>query len=1134
MTSFELDDIYQYLSPTEAQNKGLTTARNIEEVFRRVMLDPRGAYHTWEEIKKNVNEYFNVKASADEKDAISKTLHVISDVGHLDLKDKDYWCDANRGAETVDNIYDCVKRTLVKASDSKLKKLSVFVSRDPDRTPGTRGVNDIDKFLNYTPPIVAASMQPYLDVEIEVIDPPQSKESKFLSYMTTSPSTMRFLLGAVDSTLSPVDSAIINADIDSQQDPESKDDKTIRRHFSGMETFLSPQTLTNMDGLAGDGVARIAPVKPFLPLASLEDLNINIVNNGANGDHKTAAMRLRVHDKARLAEFRNFIRPGGQASLRVWTTYGWLTAPYHEIGKNSYSDLINSRMLMRECWSPYDVQFAFDQSGQVVFTMQMITFGNRKVKETNIAMLPGFDNSQSQTKQLLEVMKAIGEFLNLTKSDQKFSLPATYEKILNEAASKGHFHDLKDVGNVENIIRNIRTSLKSGGIDPQKIDDLAENLRKIKDSKGVGLYDKLKGTTAIDIETRLSDLNKSKDPFLYTSDSATKKEKFFPKKCDFPNLIEGYKKRLAGDQNHDKEVRDSITGKNADPVLKQKIQKLNLKKAPDVVSFGTLFLNFVIPALSSQNEADDIQVYFYPLGSQCGPASGVSIAEFPISMEKFAYDYYESLRALGSETLTIPQFMKVLQNQLEDIRSIGYGMSDMYSLSLPGKREAEKKQSTKDKKYDFGTAEAEWAGKYGAWKPPIMEMTIETGDTSVNPEGFDIIRQLKSRRPAKSDKRPGDVKTVTRIHIYDKACAPYDLLQQVVDTGDGNLTLGVINQGKLGDMKSELSTYYSNKVFQALDEIAGVVPKGAGTKTSDTSKFEAAIDGPYGMTVKIPRDVQSFKQQLMHYFPKIVIGTNGSLVTGIGVSTKTDSNMGAANIIKAWKGMTSNAGPLMSPLEEPGHIPVVVNPIQITMTSWGVPIAHLQQTFFVDFGTGTTLDNLYKVSKVTHNIAQGKFVTSWTLIPSENSYFKFASPTSLQATVEKLAQQLNDQTYAEALGATKKAKKSKPATGKGQSGPGGKLPAKPAVPVTPAAVAPDAEAEKAEKAKAEAEKAKAKAKADAEEDRVRLRAAAQGVELGRDKNDKLIPIASSSEGPMSWVPPAKKGPDAAAAPDAGK
>jgi hypothetical protein len=43
----------------------------------------------------------------------------------------------------------------------------------------------------------------------------------------------------------------------------------------------------------------------------------------------------------------------------------------------------------------------------------------------------------------------------------------------------------------------------------------------------------------------------------------------------------------------------------------------------------------------------------------------------------------------------------------------------------------------------------------------------------------------------------------------------------------------------------------------------------------------------------------------------------------------------------------------------------------------GNPLATMAQYYFIDFQTGTTLDNIYIVTGLTHSFSPGKYETSW-------------------------------------------------------------------------------------------------------------------------------------------------------------
>ena len=61
---------------------------------------------------------------------------------------------------------------------------------------------------------------------------------------------------------------------------------------------------------------------------------------------------------------------------------------------------------------------------------------------------------------------------------------------------------------------------------------------------------------------------------------------------------------------------------------------------------------------------------------------------------------------------------------------------------------------------------------------------------------------------------------------------------------------------------------------------------------------------------------------------------------------------------------------------------VVVFPNTVSLSLVGMPMMTRGQTLFIDFGTNTSLDNIYTVKSVNHNISAGEFNTDLELVPS--------------------------------------------------------------------------------------------------------------------------------------------------------
>jgi hypothetical protein len=75
---------------------------------------------------------------------------------------------------------------------------------------------------------------------------------------------------------------------------------------------------------------------------------------------------------------------------------------------------------------------------------------------------------------------------------------------------------------------------------------------------------------------------------------------------------------------------------------------------------------------------------------------------------------------------------------------------------------------------------------------------------------------------------------------------------------------------------------------------------------------------------------------------------------------------------------------------------VLINPGTLTLSMLGNVCMTRGQNYFVDFNTGTTLDNAYAVTSVSHNLSPGKFTTSVTMM------------TVNSATMKSLATQLQE------------------------------------------------------------------------------------------------------------------------------
>jgi len=973
-----LESLYKFLEPSSQGGTSSGTAdtkpKSLEDMISEMILSTNGEFVTSEKMFKELSNHFTTRNTTEaEKKEASIKFQIITSKSEIQktIKLGDYFDKDTSGLATSDvlSIIDI-------ARDTPQFDITVFTTRGNFVSPSTRGTKNIDLFLNYMPPLVSAQLVPYLDVEFKIV----GASRKFLN----TPSQLRFLMGSkqLKDNLSGADAVMRDSSLF-----ESEKESDSRYSSVGMELFLMPQTLTNMEGL-GPSSDRLVRAKPFLPFASIESLDVAVANAGAGKfSHKTGNLKLKIHDKGRISEFSEFIRgASGINETIIWTTYGWL-APRNRGDADKYSEFINDNMLMRESWKIVNSQFSFDASGQVSVNLQLVSQAAKHLREISVS------ETVEAAKDFHAIIKAVNEVKQeLTSRENPFAISLESEQILNAGSTNGVFPDFQGA---KAAIPNLIASLKNTGLTQDDLKKLEENLNKL--TGGTYSYDQVKLSIGAEVKRKFEGLSFGTDPYLpregsqYFDSDVVKTITTFNSSKEYTRRAEALKK-LQDDNAKTRPISINID-----------------KKSVQVVSFGKLFLSFLLSsyAVSSFPKCNDLQIFFYGLNDQCGPISNHSIAEFPIDVTAVAYAYAEHIKTNNVETLDLQTFLKlVIESQFSDQRAIGYGMNSFFNAG--DSNDKEKTQLIKDPTVEAGYAK--WLSTYGGFKPPVIEMFVETGEAGSASKR--VIDNLKGGIIAQEAAGLDTTKTIVkRIHIYDKQSNPHRLAQMIIDAGD-NYEIGEINREKLrGEImdvlrgKSEAQLAALKRGLSPVDPKApDSVKKEAEAAGTITTKLRnvVVVDKPEGPTVKIGKDRESIRASLMRMVPTIAIGTNGTLVTAVNVASKTDGTMGAINIMNAAKGQAKGK-PTVSDngLEGIGGLPLRSVPVQLTMSSLGVPNAQLYQTFFIDFNTGTTLDNIYNCTQIQHNITPGKFITNWTFMPSDKGYGKFSAPPSVDSAISK-------------------------------------------------------------------------------------------------------------------------------------
>lgn len=825
---------------------------------------------------------------------------------------------------------------------------------------GVRNCDAVEFFLNYMPSIFPSMMIPFFEVEFDFPKTLPGTTPRDDVNFLNRPSLLRFLLGSVDLKTIPLTAA--DKSLIYSKKVLTRGNKIQEAYNTGMEMFTSPQTLVNMYGLQAALNPRVVDAKPFLPPATLTGGTINMMNAGAEAFvHMKASIQFTIHDKARISEFSEFFRIAqGTQDLTVWLTYGWI-APRGDTENDSYARFINQTMLKKVAFNIMNVSFSIDGSGQASMSVDLVQQGKSFVDSTQLTQE---DNSEfftaiKEIKRATEALEksktAIGDF---DPAFQTFKIVKDVQTGLGGFGAKSLSDQEKQ--QLQNLITEVNTDTRQV-LNPEVKKSLSDGLQAAQTLSGY--YDKqmnkLRSYARSYVKSKFDDCIKlsSLDPFL----PDRFKQKISINESSGATEYVLYKDSLLAE----------IEMMNKPPKVVQKNNKKTGTTQPvgtkRIVSFGKIFSSFCLPPLlmmGKEQGIDEIQVNFYQLNESCGPLSLQNIAEIPVDMDMLIEQFAVSAEQSGGEMMTLRSFIKTFNmSYLQDNRAIGYGLTALYEGFTIEKPE---EQSRKDKGFDFEKKRKEWGDKYGILRVPNLQIKLETSPKRTSGTYVDMLEQL--RNPTEDS-----TGTVMKIHIYDAHMNPYDNAKLTILKNSQNAYLGV---------PQEMLTPELQKV--EYDQA---------TKSGRIGDVQVIANDP---------SKNPLVELVQNTLPTLTIGANGTLINSISFSSKTDGQLATALAVSTAKNGT--AANTLSPnglRMSANQLPLRVTDSSVSMTSLGCPIADLYQHFFIDFGTGTTLDNIYAASGINHTFSPGKFETSWTMIPVDG-YSRFAGAQTVDKAVREI------------------------------------------------------------------------------------------------------------------------------------
>ena len=850
--------------------------------------------------------------------------------------------------------------------------LSVIFVNTSQVMPASKNVNAVTLFLNALPSIEISRAIPFVKIQFLFGREPTDSNNRLQTL-----SLFKFLEGAVHVGTSGTQRLMADLNTTSGSINGGRSSNSGILSTTGMELFYSPQTLVNANESYNNELRAVPVIDPFKPFMTFKSLNIDIAPSVGIMSYKTAKMDFVLHDRSRLHEIADFVKPDLYGTTELFLEYGWShpdvpgegTDTATTMTTNPYGLLING-MRCKEKYGIRNVSFTFDDAGQVNVTLDLfMKGGNDFYTETISQHEEGVDNALRTIENLARTVatyerRAFGGRAGAQTTPARHTREIRGTQILEAASDWGSNLRLTPgvLENLEHLTADLRsTSTPAVSALTTALRDLygARTGTGARVTEGGGLA-RLSTTIQRSIEGRFQRLNQSEDPFLPPIEPGVVRQEASIHFRRHRNSGEGTTaaQRRAG--------RDTETGPRNNAVNEEEI---NLHNFGAQLSLAKLLLIFVGEPLASTGKYDDVQFVFYPFNEYAGFANTINIGQFPVDTRYFVQQYtrYRTENLSRAANMNLRDFLGfVAATLIDDPGATIYGIHSAYHLALDRSTGIDAVVANGNA-VDFQTAIEN-------------RLRTRTPDASFKMPQVDFYLECL---PGKNVIEDGTVAanptaSILKIHIFDRHATQYNTQAGLLAaTREETLnTIGSLPQqvddGEPGIRESHRATN-AHILSLASNLVERVNPNSVNTSGA-------------GHAYRIKGGPREIKDFVMSTMPYILYGVQGSAIKGgANLSSQQDPALSTVNMLRSFR-----AGPLQANGEQPGGLPLSIIPCELSMNTHGCPLIDFAQQFFVDFGTGTTADNIYGVTALSHKFTPGDFTTDIKFAPMD-AYGKYSS-----------------------------------------------------------------------------------------------------------------------------------------------
>lgn len=877
---------------------------------------------------------------------------------------------------------------------------SILIS-NPDIRVGTQNALELSTFFNGITTLEMNRSYPYLNATFilpslssqkntSTVDRGNSREFKISA---TSSTINSFLFGETKNKTKNYDALA-----------GEKVDKNVVK--TNMSIFTSPQTMVNFDEPIGhsqnnpDSNRRTTVHDPTQPFMSITSFNISASATKGLMSYKSGTLSVVLHDRTRMNEIAPFVKPDllGSFGAEICIEYGW-SNPDENNPKNPIGYFIgNSRVV--EKYMIKNSSFSVDNNGQVNIDLSITMKGTDDFKNRQISsrvadrlvesefvnsianlnyfrgvlldetgdLLDEFDLNRSQFKGIFDESRRLSPEQN--KALSSFQTPSIrLLRLLNKNYSK--------YLNITSTQIENKNALKLS-FDNSMPKDILEHFCLMLTSE-----------SRSQVESQVSQAISSNSRVEFIINNGIKPQ-------DAMDIVKSIFESLEEVVNFITEVSrdDIVEGENEQKILESIVGSLNYidhfyptskklypKNPTYYISLGavinTIVQQYVATPSKSALRFDEIQTVFYSANENAAAMANENISKFLIDkvmLKDFLKDIFSRRVVISPESLItqiINQFIQVKDN-------VTIGLSDLFEdKGRDWKKKTKPSQSLVNTSTKIDDAiKTKLRSIYGV-KSSVNSKDLVFKMPHIHMR-FDCLTSGGLESSSKE-------RTILRISIYDKANSPFnassDILQSIY-TGNYQKAFGTFikNRSDYKNNSREDKKAYELKNLQAFNTAQSNELKKL-TKAG-WLKYDKKSKSYFINKDKIAGKKNfkgSIKDVYKEIYPSLTFGAQNSVMLSANVSTINDNNLSTIFMTRPERNDPSLINNRVSK-----ELPLIINPTQASVEIFGCPWVSFGQTVFLDFETGTTLDNKYVITGITHSLSQGKFTTQLTLSYGDN------------------------------------------------------------------------------------------------------------------------------------------------------